>query len=92
MGMSDLNAGNFGTRESLQDQIMHERLVELCGEGTRWYDLDRWGILHDQVEINKMANERDAEFSNFELGVSHRYPIPNRELSLYPGLTQNPGY
>jgi len=92
VGMSDLNAGNLGTRAALHDQIMHERLVELCGEGTRWYDLDRWGILHDQVEINKIANERDAEFANFELGVSHRYPIPNRELSLYPGLTQNPGY
>lgn len=92
VGMSDLDKVNFGTRELLHEQIMHERLVELCGEGTRWYDLDRWGILHDQVEINKLANERDDEFSNFELGVSYLYPIPNRELSLYPGLTQNPGY
>jgi hypothetical protein len=92
VGMGDLNPGIFDNRELLHEQIMHERLVEMCGEGTRFYDLDRWGILHDQVEINKMANERDDEFSNFKLGVSHLYPIPNRELSLYPGLTQNPGY
>lgn len=92
VGMSDLDPADFNTYEALHEQIMHERLVELCGEGTRWYDLDRWGILHNQEEINKMANERDDEFNNFELGVSHLYPIPNRELSLYPGLTQNPGY
>ncbi len=92
VGMSDLDAGNFSSKNLLHEQIMHERLMELCGEGTRWYDLDRWGILHDQVEINAMASERDAEFNNFELGVSHLYPIPNRELSLYPGLEQNPGY
>lgn len=92
VGMSDLDPADFGTYELLHEQIIHERLVELCGEGTRWYDLDRWGILHDQVEINKLANERDDEFSNYEMGISHLYPIPNRELSLYPGLTQNPGY
>jgi starch-binding outer membrane protein, SusD/RagB family len=91
-GMVDLDPANFSNYDALHDQIMHERLVELCGEGTRWYDLDRWGILHNQVEINSIANERDDEFSNFELGVSHLYPIPNRELSLYPGLEQNFGY
>lgn len=92
VGMSDLDPAFFQNYETLHEQIMHERLVELCGEGTRWYDLDRWGILHDQVEINKMANERDDEFSNFQIGISHLYPIPNREISLYPGLTQNHGY
>ena len=92
VNMNDLDPANFQSYDALHEQIMHDRLMEMCGESTRWYDLDRWGILHDQVEINKMANERDDEFSNFELGVSHRYPIPNREISLYPGLTQNEGY
>jgi hypothetical protein len=92
VGMSDLNPANFNTYDLLQDQIMHERLVELCGEGTRWYDLDRWGILHDQNEINLLASGRDAEFANYRMGVSHLYPIPNRELSLYPGLSQTPGF
>ncbi|MBL7112288.1 MAG: RagB/SusD family nutrient uptake outer membrane protein [Bacteroidales bacterium] len=92
VGMSDLVPANFSTRESLHEQIMHERLVELCGESLRWYDLDRWGILHDQSSINVVASERDAEFNNFQLGISHLFPIPNRELSLYPGLTQNTGF
>jgi starch-binding outer membrane protein, SusD/RagB family len=92
VGMNDLDPGAFTTRELLHEQIMHERLVELCSEGTRWYDLDRWGILHDQSEINLIASERDAEFNNFQLGISHLFPIPTREISLYPGLTQNQGF
>ncbi len=90
--MSDLDEAFFTTRESLMDQIQHERVTELCGESTRWYDLDRWGILHDQTQINLLADTRDAEFANFNLGISHLFPIPNRELSLYPGLTQNTGF
>jgi hypothetical protein len=92
VGMSDLDPANYTAREPLHERIMRERLLELCGESTRWYDLDRWGILHDQAEVNLLANERDAEFNNFQLGISHLFPIPNREISLYPGLTQNPGY
>jgi hypothetical protein len=29
-------------------------LLKTCGEATRWYDLDRWGVLHDQTQINMM--------------------------------------
>jgi len=90
--MSDLNPASYSTYETLLNQIMHERLVELCGESTRWYDLDRWGILHDQTQINLLASTRDAEFANYKMGISHLFPIPNRELSLYPGLTQNQGF
>jgi hypothetical protein len=49
-------------------------------------------MLHDQALINSIASERDAEFLNFKQGISHLFPIPNRELSLYPGLTQNFGF
>lgn len=91
VNMADLNPALFNDYETLKDQIRHERLVELCGECTRWNDLDRWGDLHNQEAINKLA-EHDHDFSTFRLGVSHKYIIPMHELSLYPGLTQNPGY
>ncbi|MBN1791149.1 MAG: RagB/SusD family nutrient uptake outer membrane protein [Bacteroidales bacterium] len=91
-GMADLNAADFNNYETLLEQIKHERLVELCGECTRWYDLDRWGILFDQAEINWLALNRDEDFSTFRLNISHRFIIPNSEISLYPGLTQNNGY
>lgn len=92
VNMPELDPAGFTTYEKLLDQIKHDRLVETCGEATRWYDLDRWGVLFDQTQINMIANERDAEFLNFKLGISHLFPIPNREIGLYPGLTQNTGY
>ena len=91
-GMADLNAANYSTYDGLLERIKHERIVELCGECTRWYDLDRWGILFDQEEINWLAINRDEDFATFRLGISHRFIIPESEVSLYPGLTQNNGY
>lgn len=91
VNMNDLNAGMFNNYSTLLEQIKHERLVELCGESVRWFDLDRWGDIHTQEGINQLAL-RDPDFNTYRLGISHLYIIPNRELSLYRGLTQNPGY
>ncbi len=91
VNMRDLQASQFNDYETLKEQLRHERLVELCGECTRWYDLDRWGDLHNQESINKLA-ERDPDFLNFQVGTHHLYIIPNHDISLYSGLTQNPGY
>lgn len=91
VNMADLNAALFNDYETLKEQLRHERLVELCGECTRWNDLDRWGDLHDQTRVNQLA-ERDPDFLNYKVGINHLYIIPNHDISLYPGLTQNPGY
>lgn len=91
VNMPDLNASSFTTYDALLEQIKHERLVELCGECTRWFDLDRWGDLHEQAKVNEIA-ERDADFLNFTVGQNHLWIIPNHEINLWEGLTQNPGY
>ena len=65
--------------------------MELCGECTRWNDLDRWGDIHTQEGVNKLA-ERDADFLTYKVGQTHLYIIPNHEISLFPGLTQHAGY
>lgn len=91
VNMADLQAADFTDYETLLNQIKHERLVELCGECTRWYDLDRWGDLHDQAKVNEIS-ERDADFLNFKVGNNHLWMIPNHEINLWKGLTQNPGY
>ena len=89
--MSDLNASMFNDYETLKEQLRHERLVELCGECTRWNDLDRWGDIHTQEGVNKLA-ERDDDFKSFKVGQTYLYMIPEHEISLFPGLKQNPGY
>ena len=91
VNMADLDASKFTDYDTLLDQIKHERMVELCGECTRWYDLDRWGDLHEQSKVNEIA-ERDADYLNFKVGKNHLWIIPNHEINLWDGLTQNPGY
>jgi hypothetical protein len=89
--MTDLSASNFNSYDALKDQLRHERLVELCGECTRWNDLDRWGDIHTQEGVNELA-ERDEDFNTYKVGYTHVYAIPQHEISLYPGLTQHAGY
>ena len=91
VNMSDLNPSGFTTYDELLTQIKHERLVELCGECTRWFDLDRWGDIHDQGKVNEIA-ERDIDFRSYNVGKNHVWIIPNHEINLWEGLTQNPGY
>ena len=91
VNMADLNPSGFTTYDELLTQIKHERLVELCGECTRWFDLDRWGDIHDQGKVNEIA-ERDIDFRTYNVGKNHVWIIPNHEINLWDGLTQNPGY
>lgn len=65
-------------------QLKHERLTELCGEGTRWNDLARWGDLGPGLVA------RDPAFQNFTVGKNELLPIPQAEIDLNPNLLQNP--
>lgn len=90
VGVTPLSAGAF-TQSSLRTQLMHERIVELCGENTRWTDLQRWGLLDNQAGVSSIA-ARDPDFVNFVVGKSYYLPIPLADISLDPALKQNPGY
>ena len=89
--MNELKPAMYNDYETLKEQLRHDRLVELCGECTRWNDLDRWGDIHTQEGVNRLA-ERDPDFSTFKVGQTYMYIIPDHEISLFPGLTQHPGY
>lgn len=91
VNMRDLSVTTLNDYELLKEQLRHDRLVELCGECTRWNDLDRWGDIHTQEGVNKLA-ERDEDFQTYKVGQTHLYLIPQHEISLFPGLTQHPGY
>ncbi|MCF2446690.1 RagB/SusD family nutrient uptake outer membrane protein [Dyadobacter sp. CY345] len=68
------------------EQIKHERITELTGEGWRFADLQRWGDLGPELAV------RDPEFANFVKGRDEWYPIPQLDIDLNPNLTQNPNY
>ncbi len=96
VGLPDLEnstvfTGIGNNQDLMREQIKHERMLELASENTRWFDLERWGMLENQTDINYLIS-RDAEFENFEIGTHNRFPIPYREIPLVQGLEQNPGY
>lgn len=73
-------------QQQFRDQLKHERITELSGEGHRWDDLDRWGDLGPQLA------GRDAGFANFKPGRDELLPIPQQDIDADPNLHQNPGY
>ncbi len=74
----------------MRDQIAHERLIEFSLEGHRFDDIRRWGWLKDPVRLAQLK-ARDPEFNSYVPGREY-FPIPQRELDLNPGYTQNTGY
>ncbi len=89
VNLKPLSASGF-TQASLRTQLMHERATELAGEGVRWFDLQRWGLLDTQAGVDQLK-ARDAQFNSFVVGKSRLLPLPQVDVDLLT-LTQNPGY
>jgi hypothetical protein len=85
-GLATLTAAMPGlNQQQFLEQLKHERITELSGEGHRWEDLARWGDLSSAIA------SRDANFAHFVKGRDEFLPIPQSELDLNPSLKQNPG-
>lgn len=69
--------------------IMDERTRELIGEGHRWLDLKRWGVL---VQRTKQYNAQAAAMKDHHV----LRPIPQIQIDRVeggaPNFPQNPGY
>jgi starch-binding outer membrane protein, SusD/RagB family len=68
------------------NQLKHERITELSGEGHRWNDLARWG------DLGSALASRDAGFTNFVADKHELLPIPQQERDINPLLEQNPNW
>lgn len=73
-------------QQAFLNQLKHERITELTGEGHRFEDLARWG------DLGTGLASRDAGFANFKAGKDEFMPIPQYDLDVNPNLKQNPGY
>ncbi|MBE7169757.1 MAG: RagB/SusD family nutrient uptake outer membrane protein [Williamsia sp.] len=86
-GLAKLSTVKPGLNQAdFLNQLKHERLTELVGEGHRWEDLYRWGDLGPQLA------SRDAGFANFVKGKHEFLPIIQFDLDVNPNLKQNPGW
>ena len=89
VGLAPLAAAAF-TQASLRAQLLHERTTELAGEGVRWFDLQRSGLLDTPAGVDQLK-ARDPDFNTFVVGKSRLLPLPQSEVDLLK-LAQNPNY
>lgn len=76
------------TKTQMREHIMHERAIELCFEGRRWYDLVRWheaGWFDIKTLLTEHGKPGAENFSNQYL----YYPIPEYEYETNPKLDRN---
>ena len=64
-----------------------ERPCELALEGSRWYDLIRWGIT--ETALNEHGKDNVENY----VDTKHKlFPIPHSEFLLNPDWEQNPNF
>lgn len=78
------------SQEQMREQIAHERMLELAGEGKRFDDIRRWGWFDDPEKMEQLI-ANDPGFEGYVEGREY-LPIPQGELDTNPAAEQNPGY
>jgi starch-binding outer membrane protein, SusD/RagB family len=95
--MPGLNSGlavlAVSSKEQMMQRIIRERAVELAGEGHRYFDLKRWGLLE---QCTAGVIEKSIVGDNLLTRTFQErhvlWPIPAQEIEVNPALTQNPGW
>lgn len=102
LGAGASNIYQISTYSSFPDKayawkaLKFERRLEFAMEGTRFFDLVRWGEADEVLNayLDEEKTKRDF-LSNavFTQGRDEYYPIPQREIDFTGGVyKQNPGY
>ncbi|MDD3038275.1 RagB/SusD family nutrient uptake outer membrane protein [Bacteroides sp.] len=106
-GLPDYTDAQYASKEELRKALKRERMIELMGEGKRYFDLRRWkdAPLEESAQIygcNVFVNVNKKEdfhspipIYNLPSTFSEKlwlWPIMHRELKRNSRLTQNPGW
>lgn len=106
-GLPDYTSDTYSSKEELRNAIKRERMIELLGEGKRYFDLRRWkdAEVEEALQIygcNVIMNaDRREEFHQpvaiFNLASTfspklYFWPISHHELKHNNRLTQVPGW
>ncbi|RFM26771.1 RagB/SusD family nutrient uptake outer membrane protein [Deminuibacter soli] len=88
--------GTGWTQDYARKALQWERRLEFATEGSRFFDLVRWGIAEPTLNayINVEKNRRTfLATAKFTAGRDEYLPIPQAEITFTKGLyKQNPGY
>jgi hypothetical protein len=106
-GLPDYTPSTYGSKDELRKALKRERMIELLGEGKRYYDLRRWkdAEVEDALQIYGcnviMDRDHREEFHqpvavyNLSSTFSPKmyfWPIRHDELKHNKRLTQTPGW
>jgi len=87
---------SFPSKDYAMKAVQFEMRLEFAMEGSRFFDLRRWGIAKtvlNQYAIDDARTTRQFLQGSTVTDKSLLYPIPQTQIDLEPGvLTQNPGY
>lgn len=83
----------MGQADMLQ-ALINERVLELTGEGHRFFDLVRWGLADAYMGETSLHGEHPKSLSGgkYQTGKHEYIWIPTSEMSANSNLVQNPGY
>lgn len=94
-GMPALNSGAewlaVSGHDEMAERIRRERAFELAGEGQRYWDLRRWGLLEASVK-DAIDIFGDLMYSRSYQPRHELWPIPLVEMDRNRNLVQNPGW
>lgn len=79
------------SQAELRNILRHERRVEFGLEGTRYYDLKRWGTL-EEATVRANADNIVNHFMAFEGDRTLYWPLPQVEVDNNKLLDQNPNW
>ncbi len=95
VGMPGLDSGPawlaVNGKEDMARRIRRERAFELAGEGQRYWDLKRWGLLEQSVK-NATDIFGDLMYTRTYQERHQLWPIPLVEMERNLSLTQNQGW
>ena len=80
---------------AITQAIIDERVMELTGEGHRFFDLVRWGLADEYLGANSAhpgPHPKSISGGTFTSGRDELVWIPRSELLANPNIEQNPGY
>lgn len=95
VSMPGLNSGSawltVSSKAEMTQRIRDERAFELAGEGQRYWDIRRWGVLQSTVN-NATDIFGDLMYERQYQQRHEIWPIPFVELDRNKNLTQNNGW
>ena len=99
MSANNFKSLSYAPYDITRNAILKEKRVEMAGEGDRWFELCRLGIvagrmkyLADNPAVEPTGQQR-VRGRYFKKGVNELFPIPQKEVMISNGvINQNFGY